>query len=545
MPSRSSRALGWQTIAMALLSGCGAETRDTASGDEGGTHTVSDAGWAALVDWDALPVLGNSLASQSSSRDRVEVPEVTGIEAGNKDFNNFLAVCGDRPQVFLGTSDGGQCEPGLDGYVIASADDGPGFVSRIFLAAGTLNGGVDLAHLTTGFIDETIRVYVDDLSKPAYEGTIADLENGSKPPFVPPLTSSKSGALVSYVPISYRSKLRVVLDDLRTQDTTYYYQVDRRSAGETSGFSPEALAAALPDGVAGLQTSAEGVEGTSRWADADSTLAPGETTVILDRAGPGTLRRFRVTLDLSALDNLDLQVTWDDQPQPVIDVSLAALFACDPAPAAFDTLPMSVQNDGSHAVLTLTLPMPFASHALFSLKNTAAGPYVVHSRMDGVSRIPAADWGYLHATPHERALPGPGEHYEVVGVAGRGKYVGTVMRLTGHADPNMLISDPFNFLEGDDLSVADGESATQGTGTEEYFDGGWYFRSGPFAAPFSAAVTVGPGSTDGSGLVAAVRWQLLGDAIDFQRSFDLTFEYGPNVPEIALDYSSVALYYAN
>jgi hypothetical protein len=226
-------------------------------------------------------------------------------------------------------------------------------------------------------------------------------------------------------------------------------------------------------------------------------------------------------------------------------VSLAELFAARRAPASFETLPMSVQLDGARATLTLTLPMPFSSHAVIALKKkSGADPSVVHVRADGVATLPRDDWGYLRASPHRTENPGPGEHHDVIDLSGRGKYVGTVMHLTGRANPMSRVKDPFNFLEGDDQAQADGKSATAGTGTEEYFDAGWYFRDGPFAAPFSAAVSVGPGVADGTGEVSAVRWQALGDAVDFRDTFALTFEYGANAPATALTYESVALYYA-
>ena len=72
----------------------------------------------------------------------------------------------------------------------------------------------------------------------------------------------------------------------------------------------------------------------------------------------------------------------------------------------------------------------------------------------------------------------------------------------------------------------------------------WYFVHGTFSATFSAAVSVGERAPDIPGQVTAVRWSLLGDAIDFQRSFDFSFEYVANSPPTALDHSSVAVYYS-
>jgi hypothetical protein len=41
-----------------------------------------------------------------------------------------------------------------------------------------------------------------------------------------------------------------------------------------------------------------------------------------------------------------------------------------------------------------------------------------------------------------------------------------------------------------------------------------------------------------------IRAGFRGLAIDFQRSFDLDFEYGADSPATAIDYSSIAFYYA-
>ena len=58
-------------------------------------------------------------------------------------------------------------------------------------------------------------------------------------------------------------------------------------------------------------------------------------------------------------------------------------------------------------------------------------------------------------------------------------------------------------------------------------------------------VSVGPREPGVPGQATAVRWSLLGDAIDFHNSFNLSFEYGANAPATAIDYSSVAFYYAD
>jgi len=98
-----------------------------------------DTGWAALVDWDGVPVLGSHRYSVLASNERHDSMPWPLIEPGNKDFNNFVSVCGDRLEMLFQHSDGASCDQGIEGYVIASAS-GPGFVSRFHMTSGVIEG---------------------------------------------------------------------------------------------------------------------------------------------------------------------------------------------------------------------------------------------------------------------------------------------------------------------------------------------------------------------------------------------------------------------
>jgi hypothetical protein len=65
-----------------------------------------DAGWVALLDWEGIPRLdaGNYRGFSSYDRDPNSAFPLT--DAGNKDYNNFLVVCGDRPALLGQTGDG-------------------------------------------------------------------------------------------------------------------------------------------------------------------------------------------------------------------------------------------------------------------------------------------------------------------------------------------------------------------------------------------------------------------------------------------------------
>ena len=79
-------------------------------------------------------------------------------------------------------------------------------------------------------------------------------------------------------------------------------------------------------------------------------------------------------------------------------------------------------------------------------------------------------------------------------------------------------------------------------GQEDFFDAGWYFDGGPYSSPFAAMLSITP-ETQTPGQVTAVRWQLMGDSVNFQTSLALGLEYGANIPNTAIQYSAVSFYY--
>ncbi len=494
-----------------------------------------DQGLEALS-WESIPVLGTSVFGEFASYDRDESSTFPFVQPGNKDFNNWLAICGGRPTINYGVTLGtSSCDPGQQGYLIASTDDGPGFVSRIFYTHSEFDSKAPQDQ-------EKIRIYVDDLTTPVYEGKLADWKNGTDPTFAPPLVGWTSGALLSYQPISYTSKLRILLDDL-SPTAIYYYQIGYHSSDETLPFRPGRV-----DGEAVLnRVRKEATGGTGRdvWADSALALAPNAVARPLEHDGPGTLESLRLIVPSASVELLAgviLRAVWDDAASPAIELPLGTLFGQRQGLADFETLPMTVKTAGTSVTMTLALPMPFASHAHLELENIGTQTVILAIRAEG-SKGRAANAGELHADFQSRHAPmQTGTRFPIATLAGKGRYVGTLVSLEGQADSALPVTSPFNFLEGDDVLVVDGKQAGHGTGTEDFLDGGWYFEKGPFSSPFAAMIAI----TDASspvGQVTALRWQVMSDAVDFQRSLDLSLEYGTNRLNTAIDYSAVAFYY--
>ena len=515
----------------------------------------ADEALRTLSRWEELPRLEERRYRVFTSTDTLKQAKYPLADPGNKDFNNFLAVCGGRPIPLLTEQlEPARCGDGIPGYLIAAADDGPGFVSRMVFAMSNPvqppmmpAPGVPLA----GLDQEQIKIYVDDLSRPVYQGKLKDWAEGRDQTFTEPFAGWRSGLLVSYLPIAYRSKLRVVLDGLSAQKV-HYYQVATQSAGEVTPFDPATVdGPILAEARALLGRTGKGEPGTTSPLALDGAAVradPGKTTLVLRQTGPGTIRRLELTVDaaasLEALRKLRLVAHWDDRPQAAIDVPLLALFASEEKLVPFAALPLAVTRDGARHRLSFYLPMPFRSRAQLALRNEGTEPVSLVASVGVVAELPTSRWGYLHAQHREQLPPlTDKDRHGIAEVTGRGKYVGTVMTFVGQADPSNPFPQVLNCLEGDELGEVDGEPRWQGTGTEDYFNGGWYYWNGPYSYAFSSLGLFERNTDQDRGVVNPTRWHILTDAIQFARSFRLRLEYGANRPASVRRYASVGLYY--
>ena len=78
-----------------------------------------------------------------------------------------------------------------------------------------------------------------------------------------------------------------------------------------------------------------------------------------------------------------------------------------------------------------------------------------------------------------------------------------------------------------------------GTGTEDCFNSGWYFQTGPNSLPANACLV----KDEGRGRIDCLRW-FLNDAPTFQYSLDAQIEHGGNNATPPTYYSSVSYWYA-
>ncbi len=513
----------------------------------------TDQGLAELSDWRGLPHLRNDRYEQFSSHHRR--PGTLLVEPGGKDFDNFIALSGLSLPTLMEHVDRADTDGGtLGGYVLASVDDGPGFVSRMFFTRFRLddvlagNRFFDLPDLGR-FEYEVLRIYVDDLSRPVMEVPVADL--GESAPFAKPMAGRTVAATISYTPISFQKRLRVVLGRTNTF-CAYFYHVDvKRIESVTRAFSPRLADDVAYGACAEMLDRAgdvrEASAGDGGWMQVVDVPAGGEAVAFSDSSG-GTLTRLGVSFDdamAGRLAGVDLRVFYDGAEGAAFDIPLDVFCGAREQLAPLRTLALRVERAEGGASAEMCLPMPYRQSVRVVVRNRGDGS--VSLKISGhVDRsMPVEPWGYLHARTF--AVAGPQaekSRFEVLSVSGRGRYVGTFLFVAGDGDRRM---GPFraslNILEGNEEGVIDGVTKIFGTGTEDYFNGGFYFGRGAFDSPFAAANYVKGGLASEPGVVSCCRWHVLSDAIDFQESFRLRFQYGVDNPAMVQRYASVAYYY--
>ncbi len=260
-------------------------------------------------------------------------------------------------------------------------------------------------------------------------------------------------------------------------------------------------------------------------------IAAGDSAVLLDLAGPGIVRRLWITVasdDPHYLRRIALKMYWEGEANPSVEAPLGDFFGDGFAKKHYTALVMGESSGGFYCYL----PMPFARHARIVVENgTGRRIQAFYYNIDLVTGVrQPRELETFHAWWHRDPRTSARAPHLLVDARGRGRYVGTSFNVQS-------LARNLGFLEGDEIFTVDGEPRGQGTGTEDYFNSGWYFDEGTFAGPYHGLVI----KDDALGRIAAYRWHLP-DPIPFERSLRLTIEHGTENTEVA-DYATTAYWY--
>ncbi|MET0299538.1 MAG: glycoside hydrolase family 172 protein, partial [Flavitalea sp.] len=409
----------------------------------------------------------------------------------------------------------------------------------IFEAAGK---GVIERIWTPTPTDDTLDFYFDGSKTPSYSIKFNDLYNGKVYPFVNPVAGKKVGGWYSYLPIPYADGCTVVLRAKKM----LFYQVQYRTYTApdvtVKTFSPELSsdAAAILDKIRSDWSAEKYAAGPTNLLRS-VTLNPGSTAVLAEIKTGGRIKSIKLG-SAKAFEglgnNLDIRITWDGEQTPAVFAPVEDFFGYAFGSVSMRSFLVGVEDDLAYC----NIPMPFEKSAKIELvyrKSAAAQkPLKITSAIEVTQTAKGENEGKFYAL-WKREIPPLGKPYVFIEGEGSGSYIGTL--LWSQARTYEYFTE---FFEGDDSTVLDNKHLIHGTGSEDYFNGGWYAQPNGWVerkgAPLHGCLDYSlPLSRTGG-----YRFYIL-DKLPFQQKIYHSMEHGPEKNNRVVEYTSVAMYYAN
>jgi hypothetical protein len=261
------------------------------------------------------------------------------------------------------------------------------------------------------------------------------------------------------------------------------------------------------------------------------TVQGGESTALADLDGPGILRAIRIKADSSddrMFRKALLEVYVDDARQPSVWSPLGDFFLDGFGQGSSQSLLLG-KKDGTYYCY---FPMPFERNIRIRVTNDSKSNLKLDAEVawEPMGAFPEGI-GRFYAWWHRQNPTSKGELFPILDAQGRGHWCGVSHAMQGGGG--------LGFLEGDEmLWIDDRDNAKyNGTGTEDYFNGGWYFGGTGNAPLYGCGVLDDPGSR-------ALAFRLhLTDYVPFQQKARIGIEHG-HANEVQADYAGVTYWYA-
>jgi Protein of unknown function (DUF2961) len=422
-----------------------------------------------------------------------------------------------------------------DGSLVIFDMRGPGVINRIWTPTPT---------------EDTLDFFIDGDSKPALSIKYLDLFSGKVYPFIQPLCGNQLGGYFCYFPILFQSHCMIVYRGKKTQ----FHQIQYRlypPGSKVQAFHLN-LDPQEKEGLDEVNTTWTRMpaampvfdKGNSLGFGIDSkmiSIRPGETQKIFQSFDAGRIvgLTFERPTGFQWNKNIDIKITWDQESVPAVYCPIEDFFGYAFGKASMQSFLMGSVGQKDYCYF----PMPYDQQVSIELiyRNgegllPAEGLKVTTSSTRD-KRNPATEGKFYASWKSNQLYAKDGPHV-FLDTKGKGHYVGSVLQARG------LNAGMTSFFEGDDSTAVDGQPKLHGTGSEDYFNGGWYALldrwDGKMSLPLHGALDYSlPFCRTG-----AYRFYL-SDKISFEKAIFQSIEHGPVGNSVPAAYTSLALYYCS
>lgn len=352
-----------------------------------------------------------------------------------------------------------------NGNLVIAEFKGAGVVNRIWTPTPT---------------NDMLSFYFDGEKKPRLRLRFMDLFSGNVYPFTKPVCGNELGGFYSYIPIPFKKSLKIVFEG----EKILFHQIQARMMpgkdveSWTGNFSEEdkKLLEEVNQTWANISPTIDsyafGASAGIKTENANFTIQPGEEVSFFDKKTAGRIVGFEIDGGTSfegLYKDIILSAKWDNERVEAIYAPVADFFGYAYGKPAMRSIMMGRYGTMNYSYL----PMPYDQSASMKL---------IYKKREGVNQNPisvnvkvyyndnernATEEGKLYSV-WKREKPDLGEFYTFLDTKGKGHYVGTIH--TAQAlRPGMTL-----FWEGDDTTYVDNKMRVHGTGSEDYYNGGWY-----------------------------------------------------------------------
>lgn len=487
-----------------------------------------------------------SLLDEMIDMDRLT--RVSGIQYRSVQFSSY-----DRRSIsayeegWFANDDGFGRDPVIPGFEVVIKEPGENGIGE-YLICDVQKPGVIL-RLWSARIRGNIRMFIDDMSSPFYEGNAQDffwkLPEILMGDDIPQGLFRQFDAV--YFPIPFSERLRI--EWIGNLNETHFYHVGIRiydRGVEVEPFSQEALAkcATKVEEVVRVLAGKELVP-IKDFQSREIEIAPSGTEIIWEKIGTGAIKEFLIRTQAfdpeAVLRKCILNIYFDNSPTPHVHAPLGDFFGAAPGINPYNSVAFSVGEDGT---MISRFVMPFKQNARIEVVNNSQETVRLFAGItdqdyrweDGKSMHFRARWRIRHEVTASNINI---VDYPYLMAIGQGRVVGAA---TYVYNPSNIPTSGGNWWgEGDEKIFVDDDEFPSffGTGSEDYYNYSW---SSPriFSYPYCGQPrNDGPGNR---GYVANFRWHILDD-IPFNRNLAFYMElfHHSVVPRFA--YGSIVYFY--
>ncbi len=401
----------------------------------------------------------------------------------------------------------------------------PGVVTRIWMTQGEgISQPLD--------VDMDLRIYIDHVL--VVDMPLVDFFAGQTAPFLNPLVGNRersSGGNYAYVPIQFQGHCRISLTN--ALDRRIWYQIGWKALPEVDkSFTMSSSFASWTDVLSDPPHDPFSKSGS--WQLQKLSIMPAGNDQIEYQAAD-QLTGLMLE-DAEQLRKCWISIQTDDDL--AVEMRIEDYFGCREEGVECVQSLMIGRDDLSR--LYSFWPMPHQRSIRISIDDrdhvlSQSLSVDLHTRFAGVPDHPSA--GLFRALKSERQATVPGTGFTVIDSQGRGVWVGQFLELSSPIGS-------LSILEGDERIWVDDLSSPQqeGTGVEDFFNGGFYFRSqAGLPQPFALALH-GLGYYHEPNAVVGMIRLMISDSVSFSSNLRVHLEAGPT-ENLSMNARSVNYFY--